>query len=479
MKDFYDAVIIGSGPNGLSAAINLAQEGLSVLVIEGMDSIGGGTRSMELTLPGYVHDICSTIHPLGLASPFLRSLPLEEYGLSWIHPESPLAHPLDDGSAVLIERSIEETAAGLNGDRRAYGDLMKPLVENWEDLLEDILGPFPLPPSHPFLLGRFGLKALRSATGLATGLFSGERARSIFAGMAAHSMMPLEQAATAAIGLTLGVLAHAVGWPIASGGSQNIANALASFLGSLGGEILTGQVVTSLDGIPPTKNILFDLTPRQILKIAGELMPTGYRRKMSGYRYGPGVCKVDWALESPIPWKAAEVGRAATVHVGGTMEEISSAERAVWKGLHPERPFVLLAQQSLFDPERAPPGKHTAWAYCHVPHGSSQDVSRQIEEQVERFAPGFKDCILARSVLSAEQMEAYNPNYIGGDINGGVQDIQQLFTRPVLSLYPYEIPTRRSIGNKKLFICSSSTPPGGGVHGMCGYHAARAVLNNY
>jgi phytoene dehydrogenase-like protein len=479
MKNSYDAVIIGSGPNGLSAAIHLAQEGFSVLVIEGRETIGGGMRSGELTLPGYVHDICSAIHPLGLASPFLRSLPLEEYGLSWIHPEAPLAHPLDNGSALIINHPIEETAAGLNSDGRAYRDLMKPLVENWEQLLEDILGPFPLPPKHPFLLGRFGLKALRSASGLATGLFSGERARSIFAGMAAHSMMPLEQFTTAAIGLTLGVLAHAVGWPIASGGSQNIADALAAYLGYLGGEILTGHVVTSQDEIPPTKNVLFDLTPRQILDIIGEAIPSDYKRRFSRYRYGPGVCKVDWALDAPIPWKAAEIGRAATVHVGGTMEEISAAERAVWKGVHPERPFVLLAQQSLIDPERAPPGKHTAWAYCHVPHGSSQDVSRQIEEQVERFAPGFKDCILARSVFSAEQMEAYNPNYIGGDINGGVQDIQQLFTRPVFSLNPYVIPTRRRSTNMKLYICSSSTPPGGGVHGMCGYHAARAVLKNY
>jgi phytoene dehydrogenase-like protein len=479
MTKSYDAVVIGSGPNGLSAAIHLAQEGLSVLVIEGKESVGGGTRSMELTLPGYVHDICSTIHPLGLASPFLRSLPLEKYGLSWIQPDAPLAHPLDDGSAVIIERSIKKTAAGLNGDGRAYQDLMEPLVENWKGLLDDILGPLPLPPRHPFLLGRFGLKAIRSASGLATDLFSGERARSAFAGMAAHSMMPLEQSTTAAISLTLGVLAHAVGWPMASGGSQNIADALVAYLRSLGGEILTGQMVTSLDELPPADNVLFDLTPRQILNVAGEALPSSYRRRYSHYRYGPGVCKVDWALDGPIPWKAPEVGRAATVHVGGTLEEISVAERAVWDGVHPKRPYVLVAQQSLFDPDRAPPGKHTAWAYCHVPHGSSQDVSGGIEEQIERFAPGFKENILARSIHTAVQMETYNPNYVGGDINGGVQDIRQLFTRPVVSLNPYVIPTRRNALKKKLYICSSSTPPGGGVHGMCGFHAARAVLKSF
>lgn len=479
MTKSYDAVIIGSGPNGLSAAIKLAQEGLSVVVLEAKGTIGGGTRSAELTLPGYVHDICSTIHPLSLASPFLRTLPLEKYGLSWVHPEAPLAHPLDDGSAVIIERSIEKTAAGLGADSRSYRKLMEPLVNNWEGLFEDILGPLPFPPKHPFLLGRFGLNALRSASGLAKSHFSGERARGVIVGMSGHSMLPVEAPTTAAIGLTLGILAHGVGWPMARGGSQQIADALVAYLKSFGGEIHTDRMITSLEDLPPADNILFDLTPRQVLEIAGDSLPADYRRGLSRYRYGPGVCKVDWALNGRIPWKAQEVKRAATVHVGGTMEEIATAETTVWAGKHPERPFVLLAQQSLFDPSRAPAGKHTAWAYCHVPHGSSQDVSDQIEAQIERFAPGFKDCILARNVHTAEQMEIYNPNYVGGDINGGVQDYRQLYTRPVVRLNPYVIPIKRNASQTKLFMCSSSTPPGGGVHGMCGYHAAQSVLRNY
>lgn len=479
MTKSYDAVIIGSGPNGLSAAIKLAQEGLSVLVLEGKETIGGGTRSAELTLPGYLHDICSTIHPLSLASPFLRTLPLEKYGLSWVHPEAPLAHPLDDGSAVIIERSIEKTAAGLGADGRSYRKLMQPLVNNWEGLFEDILGPLPFPPQHPFLLGRFGLNALRSASGLAKSHFSGERARGVFVGMSGHSMLPVETPTTAAIALTLGILAHGVGWPMARGGSQQIADVLVAYLKSLGGEIHTDRLITSLADLPPADNVLFDLTPRQVIEIAGDSLSADYRRRLSHYRYGPGVCKVDWALDDPIPWKAQEINRAATVHVGGTMEEIATAESNVWVGKHPERPFVLLAQQSLFDPSRAPAGKHSAWAYCHVPHGSSQDVSDQIETQIERFAPGFKDCILARSVHTAEQMEIYNPNYVGGDINGGVQDYRQLFTRPVVRLNPYVIPTQRNASQTKLFMCSSSTPPGGGVHGMCGYHAAQSVLKNY
>jgi phytoene dehydrogenase-like protein len=474
----YDAVIIGSGPNGLSAAIRLAQESLSVLVLEGKETIGGGTRSAELTLPGFTHDICSAIHPLGLASPFLRELPLEEFGLSWVHPDAPLAHPLDDGNAVIIERSIEKTAEGLGEDGRAYRKLMEPLVKNWPGLLDDILGPFPLPPRHPFLMARFGLQAIRSASGLSKALFSREGTRAAFAGMSGHSMLPLESPLSAAFGITLGVLAHGVGWPMASGGSQKIADALVGYLKSLGGEIQTDQMVASLTELPPAANVLFDLTPRQIIAIAGDVLQPAYRRRLAGYRYGPGVCKVDWALEGPIPWKSPQVKRAATVHVGGSMEEIAAAERAVWEGKHPQQPYVLLAQQTLFDPTRAPSEKHTAWAYCHVPHGSSQDVSLQIEDQIERFAPGFKDCILARSVHTAGQMEIYNPNYVGGDINGGIQDYRQLFTRPVARLNPYVIPTQASSPKRKLYVCSSSTPPGGGVHGMCGYYAAQSVLRN-
>ena len=478
MTESYDAVIVGSGPNGLSAAIRLAQEGLSVLVLEGKETIGGGTRSVELTLPGFTHDICSTIHPLGLASPFLRDLPLEDYGLSWVHPDAPLAHPLDDGSAVIIERSIEKTAAGLGEDGRAYRRLMEPLVKNWQGLLDDILGPFPIPPRHPFLMARFGLQAIRSASGLSNALFSRAGTRAVFAGMSGHSMLPLESPLSAAFGLTLGVLAHGVGWPMASGGSQRIADALVGYLKSLGGEIQTDQMVSSLTELPPAANVLFDLTPRQIIAIAGDVLQPAYRRRLAGYRYGPGVCKVDWALEGPIPWESPQVKRAATVHVGGSMEEIASAEQAVWQGRHPEKPYVLLAQQTLFDPSRAPSEKHTAWAYCHVPHGSTQNVSLQIEDQIERFAPGFKDCILARNVHTAEQMEIYNPNYVGGDINGGIQDYRQLFTRPVARLDPYVIPTQAITPKRKLYLCSSSTPPGGGVHGMCGYYAAQSVLRD-
>lgn len=466
----YDAVVIGSGPNGLAAAITLAQAGRSVLVLEAGATIGGGVRSAESTLPGFLHDTCSAIHPLAASSSFFRALPLHKYGLEWIHPPAPLAHPLDDGMVAVLERSVEATGETLGPDAAAYRKLMIPFVTDWERLAVDMLGPLSIPPHHPLVLARFGLRAVRSARGLAESLFDGERARALFAGMAGHSMLPLERSPTAAFGLVLGIAGHAVGWPIPRGGSQRIADALASHLRSLGGEIMTGWCVESLDELPSSRLILADVTPRQLLGIVGHRLPAGYRRKLQGYRYGPGVFKLDLALDGPIPWKAESCARASTVHVGGTFEEIAAAERAVWQGKHPAKPFVLLAQQSLFDPNRSPQGKHTVWAYCHVPSGSTVDMAQRIEAQIERFAPGFRERILARSTMSAVDMEQYNPNYVGGAINGGIQDLRQLFTRPVPRLVPYSTPV------KGLYLCSSSTPPGGGVHGMCGFYAARAAL---
>lgn len=468
-KSSYDAVVVGSGPNGLAAAIVLAQAKLSVLVLEAKETVGGGIRSAERTLPGFLHDTCSAIYPLGLGSPFFSSLPLADHGLEWIHPKAPLAHPFEDGRAALLERSIEDTCQTLFEDAKAYKNLMKPLVEDWQDISSDVLGPLRFP-SHPIKMARFGLLAIRSAKHLTKKYFQNSHAKALFSGLAAHSMMPLDTPLTAGIGLVLGILGHAIGWPMVKGGSQNFANALASYLKTLGGELILDANIKDLKQIPPARAILFDVTPKQLLQILGDRFPSYYRKKLERYRYGPGVFKIDWALSDPIPWKAKEVLRAGTVHIGGTEDEIAKSEQEVWSKNHPQKSFVLVAQQSLFDPSRAPPNKHTGWAYCHVPNGSVFDMTDRIESQIERYAPGFKDCILARSTITANAFESYNPNYIGGDINGGVEDLRQLFTRPAGWLYPYSTPL------KGVYICSASTPPGGGVHGMCGYHAARAAL---
>ena len=465
-----DAIVVGAGPNGLAAAITLARAGRSVLLVEAAATVGGGTRSAELTRPGFVHDFCSAIHPLGVASPFFKTLSLREHGLEWLFPEAAVAHPFDDGPAVILERSVEATARGLGTDGAAYREAMTPLVEAADRLLPDLLAPLWPPPRHPLLVARFGGRAIASARRAALRLFRGERARGFFAGLAAHSVLPLESAFTASFGYLFALLGHTSGWPVARGGSQRIADALASCLRSLGGEIETGRRVASLDDLPPRRAVLLDVTPRQILRIAGARLPARYRRALERYRYGPAAFKLDMALAAPIPWKDPVCARAATVHLGATLDEISASERAPHAGQLAERPYVILAQQSLFDPSRAPSGRHTAWAYCHVPPGSTIDAAGRIEAQIERFAPGFRDVVLARHVTTPAAFALYDENYVGGDIAGGSAAFPQLFFRPTFRLVPYATP------DPGLFICSSSTPPGAGVHGMCGYLAARVAL---
>ena len=460
-----DAIVVGAGPNGLAAAIVLARAGHSVRVLEARETIGGGSRSAALTLPGFVHDVCSAVHPHPLASPFLRTLPLQQHGLELVQPELAAAHPLDDGTAVAFDRSLEATAASIGGaDGERYRKLVAPLVRDAEKVLPGILAPL-RPPRHPLALARFGLLGVWSAQHLA-GRFERPRARALIAGHAAHSMLRLDSPPTAAVALVLMLTGHHVGWPVARGGSQAIADALAAIAREHGAEIECSSPVERIEQLEDARAVLFDLTPRQVVAIAGERLPARYRRALERYRYGPGVFKLDWALDGPIPWTAAECRRAGTVHLGGTFEELAAGEAA----LGGERPFVLLSQPTVCDPSRAPAGKHVGWAYCHVPSGSSRDMTDVIEGQVERFAPGFRERILARSSLNAAEMEAYNANYVGGDINGGLMDLRQLFTRPVVRPVPYTTPDPR------LFICSSATPPGGGVHGMCGYWAARAAL---
>ncbi len=463
------ATVVGAGPNGLAAAIVLAQAGVQVTVLEAAATAGGGSRTAALTLPGFLHDVCSAIHPLAATSPFFNALPLEEHGLRWLVPDIALAHPFDDGTAVMLRRSLDDTAAGLGSDAKRYGRLMAPLVRDWDRLAGDALAPLDRRPRHPLLLARFGRHAIRSATGLA-GSFREPWTQALITGLAAHANLPLTERFTASFALILGGAAHAVGWPVAEGGSQRIADALAGHLCSLGGHIETNRRVTRLDELAGSDAVLFDLTPRQILEIAGARLSGRYRRDLERFRYGPGVFKVDYALDGPIPWAAAECREAPTVHLGGSMEEIVASEAAIAAGEHPEQPYVIVAQPSVIDSSRAPAGQHIGWAYCHVPHGSTEDMTERIEEQIERFAPGFRSRILARHVLSPADLETYNANYIGGDIGGGSYRGLQLFVRPARRRSPYTTPDER------LYICSSSTPPGAGVHGLCGYFAAQAAL---
>ena len=469
-KRDFDAVVVGSGPNGLAAAIYMQQNGLSVLVIEGKDTIGGGLRSAELTLPGYVHDICSAVHPLAFASPFFKTLPLSNYGLEYTFPDVAAAHPFDNGKAALLKKSVEKTSQSLGGDESGYLQLMGRVVADWQTLAPDVLGPLRFP-KHPQMMASFGCKAITSATHLKKKFTTGE-AKGFFAGMAAHSMLPLNKLTSSAVALVLLAAGHLGGWPIPKGGSNQIANALASLFVSLGGVIQTGFYVKSLAELPSAHAVLLDVTPRQMLQIAGQQFSSLYKWQLKRYKYGMGVFKIDWALSGPIPFKIPECRQAGTVHIGNTFDEIAFGEQQVWEGKHPEKPFVLLSQPGIVDSSRAPIGKQTAWAYCHVPGGSEKDMSFAIENQVERFAPGFKDIILAKHTMTATQMEIYNPNYIGGDINGGILNIHQLFTRPALRLSPYKTSA------KGVYICSSSTPPGGGVHGMCGFHAAKKAMKD-
>jgi len=474
MPDYdFDAVIIGAGPNGLAAAITLAQAGCKVAVLEAKDTIGGGTRTLELTLPGFQHDICSAIHPMAMSSPLFRELPLERYGLEWIQPGIPLAHPLGEDRAAVLDVSIEATAASLGADAERYQKLIEPLVKRWETIEKTILYPFNIP-RDPFFMAYFGIHAVLPARWLAQWRFKTEAARTFIAGLAGHSVLPMDYPASAAYALVLAIVGHRVGWPLPKGGSQQITEAMAAYLIDLGGTISCGRPVRSMEDLPRARAYLFNTSPRQMLDIAGDRLPQRYHRHLGRYRHGPGVFKIDWALDGPVPWLAEDCHRAGTIHIGGSLDEITASERAMWMKAttrpHNQQPYLILAQQSLFDPTRAPDGKHTLWGYCHVPNGSTVDMTDIIEDQIERYAPGFKARILARHTLNTRQFEQYNMNYIGGDIVGGVQDLTQLFTRPSIRLRPYKTPA------PDIFICSASTPPGGGVHGMSGYHGARAAL---
>jgi len=467
----YDAIIIGSGPNGYAAAITLARKGLSVLIIEAYYLTGGGMRTSELTLPGFKHDVCSAVHPTGYSSPFFKTIPFEEYGLKWIFPPAAVAHPFDDGTALLLKPSYTETAAQMNSDEANYINYIKPFIESWDNLAPDLLGPLTVP-KHPLLALRFGLSAVQSSVGFANRSFKEIKTKSLFTGIAAHSMIPLDSLFTASFGIVLQVLAHKVNWPFPKGGSVKIVEVLKNYFYSLGGKIITGWEIKNLDELPAAKAVLFDLSPRQILNIMGDKLPSVYSSQLRKYRYSSGIYKMDFALNSPVPWKAKECLQSATLHLGGTMGDILESEKMMWSGKYAEKPFVLAVQPSLFDDSRAPEGKHTFWAYCHVPNGSDKDISEKVINQIERFAPGFRDTIIAQNSITSVQLENYNKNMIGGDIMGGIQDWKQLFTRPVVKLNPYRIPV------KGYYICSSSSPPGGGVHGMCGYHSALTAIKD-
>ena len=460
--------MIGAGPNGLAAAIVLAQAGMQVDVLEAESTPGGAARTMELTLPGFRHDFGSAVYPLGAGSPFFSSLPLIDHGLEWIHSAAALAHPLDDGTAVMLERDLNETKVSLGIDGPAWDRLMRPFVERWNDFAPEVLRPVSFAPRHPWMMARFGMVALRSAEFVAR-RFRSERTRALFAGLAAHSLLALDEPLSAAFAILMAVPAHAVGWPIPRGGAQALTNALCSFLSTLGGNVNTSSPVQNLEALTNCDLFLCDLTPRQLVKVGGQGLSDSYKRRMERYRYGAGVFKVDYALNAPIPWRAPDCLRAATVHLGGSFEEIAESERAVRMGQHAERPFILLAQPSLFDNSRAPAGKHTAWAYCHVPNGSKESMLEKLESQIERFAPGFRDCVLARRVFSPADLERMDANLVGGDIGGGVMDIRQFLFRPTWRHY--------ATSARDVYICSASTPPGGGVHGMCGYYAAKMALS--
>ena len=467
----FDAVVVGSGPNGLAAAITLARQQRSVLVLEAADTIGGGMRSAELTLPGFVHDICSAIHPLGVASPFFQQVPLEDFGLRWIEPDLPVAHPLPNGTAGYLHRSLESSLDALGSDAKAYRRLIEPLLDRSDDLFRNILAPIGIPAS-PILMTRFGLRGLPSSRHLAYSRFRDERVRGLIAGMAAHSILPLNSWLTASVAVMFLVTVHCTGWPFPAGGAQALADAMTRYLESLGGKIKTGSTVRSLDDIPRCKAMFFDVSPRNLVSIVGKRLPQRYRDKLIKFKHGPGVFKVDWALREPIPWTAEACRRAGTVHVGGTFDEVAQSEKAAWQATPSDRPFVLVAQHTPFDSSRAPQGHHTAWGYCHVPAGCDVDMTERIENQLERFAPGFKDVILDKHVMTPCAFEQYNANYIGGDITGGVMNWKQILARPTMGKNPYQTP------DPEIFLCSASTPPGGGVHGMCGFHAAQSALRS-
>jgi len=470
------AIVVGAGPNGLVAAITLARAGWDVTVFEAASHPGGGMRSEELTIPGAIHDVCSAIHPLAVGSPAFREIAatgaLAEHGLEWIYSDVPLAHPLDGGRAAVLHRSVDDTAVALGADASPYRRLFGPLVEAGFGLTDGLMAPFTIPPKHPLTMVRYGAVGLLPAHTVARRAFDTEEAQALFAGLAGHSILSLKAPVTAGYGLMLGVLAHLVGWPLARGGSQQIASALVAVLEGFGGRVECDHRVDSLAELPPNDAVLLDVTPRQVIALAGDSLPSRYVRTLTKFRYGPGVFKVDWALDGPIPWTNTDCARAATVHLGGTLAEITASEGDVQAGRLPERPYVLLAQQSLFDPSRAPAGTQTAWAYCHVPNGSTKDMTARIESQVERFAPGFRDRIIGRHTMNTAAVEAHDANYIGGDINGGVADLRQFIARPKLGLHPWKTPL------DGVYLCSSSTPPGGGVHGMCGWHAAHEVLRS-